>query len=74
MRKKGRTSEISSIHKLDSGHYMDIVNETRKLADKALQGHGKPSMSLNELRRSLAEHLPGVSLSEMILREREAGW
>ncbi|MEX2430744.1 MAG: hypothetical protein WD645_02360 [Dehalococcoidia bacterium] len=49
--------------------------KARKLMDKALSVYGKPTMSREELRRRFAEELPAdFSLSEFLIKEREAGW
>lgn len=62
------------MHKLDSKPYADKVKKAGELADKALRHFGEPTMSLAELRAAVDRELQGLSLSEFILREREAGW
>ncbi len=62
------------MYKLDSKPYADKVKKAGELADKALRRYGEPTMSLAELRAAIDRELQGLSLSEFILREREAGW
>ena len=69
--KEGRTNPI---YKLDSGAYADKVRKAGELADKALRNYGEPTMSLAELRTMIAKRLHGVSLVELVIKERKAGW
>jgi hypothetical protein len=62
------------MYRLDSKPYMDKVRRTAQLAERALRHYGEPSMSLEELRTTLDRELKGVSLSELIIKERESGW
>jgi hypothetical protein len=48
------------------------AGEALALADKALARYGEPNLSLDELRDELEKQIPGISLSELITREREA--
>ena len=59
---------------LDSKEWMDAVKRANKAADRALERHGEPNISLEELRRALDECLGSATLSEEILRQRQAGW
>lgn len=59
---------------LDSRQWMDAVKRTNEAADRALEQYGEPVMSLEELRHALDECLGSVTLSEEILRQRQAGW
>jgi len=61
------------MYKLDSRPYMDKVRRTAKLADRALEHYGEPTMSLDELRATLDRELEGLLLSELLIKEREAG-
>jgi hypothetical protein len=47
------------------------VQETHDLADKLLARYGEPSLSLSELRHALDKQIPGIMLSEFIIKERE---
>ena len=69
-----RSSRIVHTYELDSQPYADLVNRTGQLADKTLDHYGEPTMSLSELRATLDRELQGVSLSEVIIKEREKGW
>jgi hypothetical protein len=60
--------------RLDSKPYIDKVRRASELADKALAHYSEPVMSLEELRETLRRELKGISLSELIIKEREAGW
>jgi len=62
------------MYKLDSGPYADKVKKASEAADRALTRYGEPTMSLAELHARLAEELGRISLTELILKEREAGW
>ena len=60
--------------KLDSKRVLKKVAKARKMVDKALRKYGEPTMTLVELRAALDQELQGVSLSELIIKDREAGW
>lgn len=74
MTARNRTNKMTPMYKLDSKPYADKVRRAGELADRALQRYGEPSMSLVELRETLDRQLHRVSLSELIIKEREAGW
>lgn len=74
MTTKHKEGRASPIHKLDSRVYADKVRKAGELADKALRRYGEPTMSLAELRTVIAKRLHGVSLGELIIKERKAGW
>ena len=59
---------------LDSKRTLAKVARATKLAHKALEKYGEPTMTLAELRAALDQELQGVSLSELIIKDREAGW
>ena len=65
---------MADIYKLDSTPYADLVKRAGKAADQALKHYGKPAIPLAELRATLDRELSGISLTELILKEREAGW
>lgn len=71
---KGRTRVVTKTATLDSKAYLAMFKETRELADKALERYGEPDMTVAELRRALDERLGDMSLSEWVVKEREAGW
>ena len=62
------------VRTLDSPEYVEMFRQTRELADRALATYGEPTMSLEELQHALDESLGDISLSDEILRQREAGW
>ncbi|HAL47777.1 MAG: hypothetical protein FI707_09235 [SAR202 cluster bacterium] len=67
--------DTGNIAKLDTKKYLDKFKRTGELADRALSRYGEPTMSLEELRAALDRELPpGFSLTEFVLREREAAW
>ena len=67
--------DASQINKLDTKHYEDRFRRMRELADRALRHYGEPTMTIEELRAAVDRALPpGFSLSEFVIREREAGW
>jgi len=69
-----KTHVVAKMNRLDSKPYMDKVRKARELADRALRSHGEPTMTLDELRSRMATELRGASLTEIVLKEREAGW
>ena len=60
--------------KLDSKANMNKVAKATTLAHKALERYGEPTMTLEELRVIVSEELKGISLSELIIQERQQGW
>ncbi len=50
------------------------VAKATKMVDEALKKYGEPTMTLAELRAALDKELKGISLSEFIIKDREAGW
>ena len=62
------------MNKLDSKANTKKVRQATKLAEKALRRYGEPSMSLAELRDALDRKLGDLSLSEIIIKERESRW
>lgn len=69
-----RSSKVEHMYKLDSKPYADTVKKARQQADRTLQRYGEPGTSLEELRATLDRELRGVSLTELIIKERESGW
>ena len=62
------------MNELDSKHNLRKVAKANKLAKQALERYGEPTMTLAQLRAALDEQLKGISLSDLIVKEREAGW
>ncbi len=60
--------------KLDEEPYKSMFEETSRLVHEALKKYGKPTMSREELRKLLAKELRGESLSDFIIKERQAGF
>lgn len=69
-----RSGKMAHMYKLDVEPYTDMVKRAGQVAARALKRYGEPTLSLAELRTRLEKELKGVSLSELILKEREAGW
>ena len=69
-----KSSKVAHMYNLDAKPYADKVRKARKLADRSLSCYGEPSMSLDQLRATVDNQLGGSSLTELILKEREAGW
>lgn len=59
---------------LDTEPYGTMFARTGEAASSALGQYGAPRMTLEELRRAIADACPDISLSETILKEREVGW
>ena len=62
------------MYKLDSTPYSGKVKRAQEAADRLLKRYGEPTISLAELHARLDSELHGISLTELILKEREAGW
>ena len=62
------------MNKLDSKQHLKAVAKATKMVDQALEKYGEPKMTLAELRAALAKELPEISLSELIIKERQSGW
>lgn len=65
---------VLRINKLDSKPYLDSAARMRRLVDKALGRYGEPTLSLEQLRATLDRQLGKISLSQLVLQEREEGW
>ena len=59
---------------LDSKRNLDKVARATKLAKKALEKYGEPTMTLEELRAVVSKQLKGISLSELVIEDRQQGW
>ena len=59
---------------LYSKYNLRKVAAATKLAKQALERYGEPTMTLAELRAVMDQQLKGISLSDLIVKEREAGW
>ena len=59
---------------LDSKHTRAKVAKATKLVQDALAQYGEPTLSLEELRQELNKQLKGISLSDLIVEERQKGW
>lgn len=68
-----RANRVAPMYRLDSKPYSEMVRRAGELADKALRPYGEPTLSLAELRMVLDKQLHGLSLSELIIKEREIG-
>jgi hypothetical protein len=62
------------MYKLDLKPYTDKVKQSRELADKFLARYCKPTKSVEELRMLVDRELNAISLTELIIKERKAGW
>ena len=74
MTTRTRAGRVMNVYKLDSKPYADTALRMQRLVDRVLGPYGEPVMSLAELRATLGKQLRKVSLSELVLKEREAGW
>ena len=59
---------------LNSKRHLRKVAAATKMAKQALEHYGEPTMTLAELRAALDKQLKGISLSDLIVKEREARW
>jgi hypothetical protein len=74
MANRTRASKVMHMYKLDTKPYANLTRKMQRLVDKALGQYGESKMSLIELRETVDRQLGGISLSEMIIKERQAGW
>ncbi len=74
MARSERSGRVAHMYKLDGKPYADKVRKASKAADRVLRRYGEPVISLAELRNRVDKELGSTSLTELILREREAGW
>ncbi len=61
-------------NKIESKRLLNKVKKAGNLADKALKHYAEPTISLDELRNELNQQLQDISLSNVVLKDREAGW
>ena len=73
MSTKNRVGKASTTYRLDSKPYTDKVRRATEMAEATLDRYGQPTLSLAELRATLDRQLRGTSLTELIIKEREAG-
>lgn len=62
------------MNKLNSKKHLKAVAQATKMAHEALKHYGEPTMTLAELRVAMDKELKGISLSELIIKERQSGW
>lgn len=74
MARSERSGHATHMYKLDRKPYADNVRKAGKVADRVLRRYGEPVISVLELRKGVDKELGSASLTELILREREAGW
>ena len=74
MARSERSGRVTHVYKLDGKPYADKVKRAGKAADRVLQRYGEPIISLAELRNRVDKELGSTSLTELIVRDREAGW
>jgi hypothetical protein len=67
-------SGISSEKQIETKRLSNKVKKASDLAEKALKHYGEPTISLSELRNRISRQLQDTSLSDVILKDREAGW
>ena len=68
------TNGVPEMSKLESKQHLRAVEKARKMVDRALKHYGEPTMTLAELRVAMDQELKGISLSELIIKERQSGW
>lgn len=61
-------------HKLDGKPYSEMVKKAGKVADRTLEHYGLPDISLDGLRAMVDQELRDAPLSELVLKDRQAGW
>ncbi len=69
-----RSTKIAPKYKLDGKPYSERVKKAGKTADRTLERYGLPEISLDELRAMVDEELGDAPLSELVLKDQEAGW
>ena len=68
------SSRVAQKFTLDSDPYAERIRQAGELADRVLKRYVEPTLSLEELRARLDRELSGVSLTELVIKGREAGW
>lgn len=71
MAMRQRPGKVAHMYKLDSEPYADMLKKARERTARVLKRYGEPAISLAELRRRVDNELRGLSLTELILKERE---
>ena len=61
-------------YNLDGKPYSEMVKKAGKIADRTLEHYGLPEISLDGLKALVDQELGDALLSELVLKEREAGW
>lgn len=74
MTSRQRRSKVSAKYKLDGEPYTGMVRKAGELAYLALERHGEPSVSIDELRAMVDKEMGHVSLTELFLKDRDARW
>ena len=72
MAKKTAKNQTRVVSRLDEEPYASMLSRTRDKAFRALEHHGEPKISLEQLKDATASLR--LSLSEAVLSERHAGW
>lgn len=72
MAPRSRPNKLTPVQKLDAKLNEPKIKAASELARRVLSHYGEPTMSLAELRAALDQRLGGVSLSELIIKDREA--
>ena len=65
---------VPAMNKLNSKKHLKEVEKATKMAHEALKHYGEPTMTLAELGAAMDKELKGISLSDLIIKDREAGW
>ena len=55
-------------------HLERMLEEGRRIVDKLPRRHGEPTMTREELREMMGRKYPDVSLSDQIIKDREASF
>lgn len=69
-----KTKQAGRSDKQRSQAVVDEVRRTEAMVINSLKKYGEPTMSLEELREVLSRELKGISLSDLIIKERKAGY
>ena len=68
-------NEIYQLDKLNSPSHLAQLERTRQMVIKVLKEYcGPEEISLEEVREMLDKKLPGVSLSDLVIEEREQSY
>ncbi len=68
-----KSTKAAPKYKLDGKPYAGMVKKAGERADRTLEHYGLPEISLEGLRALVDQELGDTPLSDLVMKEREAG-